>query len=130
MRPAKVLASLRIRAVSPEPILFAHINSRPRANFSQGTRHVALLRGRASALKDWCDGKSKKPFLDTWFILKQYKNCLTLFIAGISDYRSPLQSLRTHKSTVDSRYLKLEVGPEYSVRDSNSLRYPELKQRI
>ena len=43
MRIAKVQASLRIRAVSPEPTLFAE---------DQG-RHVALLnRDRACALKD------------------------------------------------------------------------------
>ena len=32
MRPAKVQASLRIRAVSPEPILFAHLCSRARGD--------------------------------------------------------------------------------------------------
>ena len=48
---AKVQASIRIRAVMPEPTLFADVCSRSRENFSQSTRHVALLIGRACTLK-------------------------------------------------------------------------------
>ena len=38
MRATKVQASQRIRAVSPEPMLFAHLNGRARVNFSQRTQ--------------------------------------------------------------------------------------------
>ena len=37
--------------VSPELIWFTHINSWPRGNFSQRTRHEALLHGQACRLK-------------------------------------------------------------------------------
>ena len=36
--------SVRLRAVSPEPVLFAHLSGRRRGNFSLRTRPVALLR--------------------------------------------------------------------------------------
>ena len=38
------------------------LSGRPRENFSQRTRYVVLLWGRACALKEWFDGKSKEPF--------------------------------------------------------------------
>ena len=51
MRTAKVLASLRIRTDSPEPMLFAHVRrGRPMGNFSQRT--VASIMDRACAMKD------------------------------------------------------------------------------
>ena len=34
-----------------EPMLFTLVSGKPMGNFSQGTRHVVLLRGRACALK-------------------------------------------------------------------------------
>ena len=52
MRTAKVQASLRIRAVSPEPLLFAHVIGRPRGNFSQRTRHVSWLRQSSRKVQD------------------------------------------------------------------------------
>ena len=45
MGTAKVQAGLRIRAVSPEPMLFAHISSWPRENLSLRTRH-GLAKGQ------------------------------------------------------------------------------------
>ena len=56
MLKAKIRASLRIRAVSQEPMQFAHVSSKPRENFFHRTRHVDLLKGRACALKDCFDG--------------------------------------------------------------------------
>ena len=41
MRAAKVQASLRIRAVSPEPLLLAHTSSESRGTFRQKARSVA-----------------------------------------------------------------------------------------
>ena len=45
MRAAKVQASLRIRAVSPEPSLLAHTSSESRGTFRQKTRSLAPLNG-------------------------------------------------------------------------------------
>ena len=51
MRAAKVQASLRIRAVSPEPPLLAHTSSESRGSFRQKARSPAPLNGWACAVK-------------------------------------------------------------------------------
>ena len=56
MRAAKVQASLRIRAVSPEPPLLAHTSSESRGTFRQKTRSLASLNGWACAVKICHDG--------------------------------------------------------------------------
>ena len=56
MRAAKVQASLRIRAVSPEPSLLAHKNSESRGTFRQKARSLASLNGWACAVKICHDG--------------------------------------------------------------------------
>ena len=56
MRAAKVQASLRIRAVSPEPSLLAHTSSESRGTFRQKTRSLAPLNGWACAVKTCHDG--------------------------------------------------------------------------
>ena len=56
MRAAKVQASLRIRAVSPEPSLLAHINSESSETFRQKARSLAPLNGWACAVKICHDG--------------------------------------------------------------------------
>ena len=56
MRAAKVQASLRIRAVSPEPSLLAHTNSESRGTFRQKARSLAPLNGWACAFKICNDG--------------------------------------------------------------------------
>ena len=56
MRAAKVQASLRIRAVSPEPSLLAHTSSESRGIFRQKTRSLAPLNGWACAVKICHDG--------------------------------------------------------------------------
>ena len=56
MRAAKVQASLRIRAVSPEPSLLAHTSSESRGTFRQKARSVAHLNGWACAVKICHDG--------------------------------------------------------------------------
>ena len=50
MRAAKVQASLRIRAVSPEPPLLAHTSSESRGTFRQKARSRAPLNGWARAV--------------------------------------------------------------------------------
>ena len=56
MRVAKVQASLRIRAVSPEPPLLAHTSSKSRGTFRQKARSLAPLNGWACAVKIYHDG--------------------------------------------------------------------------
>ena len=56
IRAAKVLASLRIRAVSPEPSLLAHTSSESRGTFRQKARSLAPLNGWACAVKVCHDG--------------------------------------------------------------------------
>ena len=56
MRAAKVQASLRIRAVSPEPSRLAHTSNESRGTFSQKARSLAPLNGWACAVKICHDG--------------------------------------------------------------------------
>ena len=56
MRAAKVQASLRIRAVSPEPPLLAHTSSESRGTFRQKARSLAPLNVWACAVKICHDG--------------------------------------------------------------------------
>ena len=56
MRAEKVQASLRIRAVSPEPPLLAHAGSESRGTFRQKARSLAPLNGWAYAVKICHDG--------------------------------------------------------------------------
>ena len=56
MRAAKVQASLRIRAVLPEPSLLAHTSSESRGTFRQKARSLAPLNGWACAVKICNDG--------------------------------------------------------------------------
>ena len=51
MGAAKVQASLRIRAVSPEPPLLAHTSSESRGTLRQKARSMASLNGCACAVK-------------------------------------------------------------------------------
>ena len=51
MRAAKVQASLRIRAVAPEPPLLAHTSSETRGTFRQKARSLAPLNGWACVVK-------------------------------------------------------------------------------
>ena len=56
MRAAKVQASLRIRAVSPEPPLLAHTSSESRGTFRQKARSLAPLNGWTCAVTICHDG--------------------------------------------------------------------------
>ena len=56
MRAAKVQASLRIRAVSPEPPLLAHTSSESRGIFKQKAKSLAPLNGWACTVKVCHDG--------------------------------------------------------------------------
>ena len=56
MRAAKVQASLRICAVSPEPSLLAHTSSESSGTFRQKARSLAPLNGWACAVEICHDG--------------------------------------------------------------------------
>ena len=56
MGAAKVQASLRIRAVSPEPSLLAHTSSESRGTLRQKARSLAPLNGWACAVEICPDG--------------------------------------------------------------------------
>ena len=68
MRAAKAQASLRIRAVSPEPPLLAHTSSESRGNLGQKARSLAPLNGLACAVKFVMTECSKTQILLTWLI--------------------------------------------------------------
>ena len=75
MRAAKVQASLRIRAVSPEPPLLAHTSSESRGTFRQKARSLAPLNGWACAVKICHDGMLEDKF--AWrgpYIFKEFWN--------------------------------------------------------
>ena len=56
MRAAKGQASLRIHAVSPEPLLFTHTSSESRGTFRQKARSLHPLNGWACAVTICHDG--------------------------------------------------------------------------
>ena len=61
MRAAKVQASLRIRAVSPEPPLLAQTSRESRVTFREKARSLAPLNVRACAVKICHDGMLEDP---------------------------------------------------------------------
>ena len=78
MRAAKVQASLRIRAVSPEPPLLAHTSSESRGTFRQKARSLAPLNGWACAIIICHDGMLEDTnSLEGAHIKCQWKKSLT-----------------------------------------------------
>ena len=98
MRAAKVQASLRIRAVSPEPSLLAHTSSESRGTFRQKARSLAPLNGCARAVTICHDGMLEDTnSLDgaQMIYLVSIQVCtvlfLTLKLCQISDMKSKFQ---------------------------------------
>ena len=60
-RPAKAQASLRIRAVSPEPSLFAHMKHGSRRRVRPKIRHLAPLDAYTCAFEEYVYGGRKVP---------------------------------------------------------------------
>ena len=83
MRAAKVQASLRIRAVSPEPSLLAHTSSESRGTFRQKARSLAPLNGWACAVKMCHDGmlEDKNSLDEAHFI-----RCICTLIGWVVNY--------------------------------------------
>ena len=74
MRAATVQASLRIRAVSPEPPLLAHTSNESRGTFRQKTKSLPPLNGWACAVKICHDGMLEDTnSLDTAHIILHLK---------------------------------------------------------
>ena len=77
MRAAKVQASLRIRAVSPEPSLLAHTSSETRGTIRQKARSLAPRNGWACAVKICHDGMLEDTnSLDGALLLFCAKDCI------------------------------------------------------
>ena len=95
MRAAKVQASLRIRAVSPEPPLLAHTSSESRGTFRQKARSLAPLNGWACAVKTCHDGMLE----DTNSLDAAHIKTVKQEFGGIKAYE--LQSAEGEKSLVN-----------------------------
>ena len=87
MRAAKVQASLRIRAVSPEPSLLAHTSIESRGTFRQKARFLAPLNGWACEVEICHDGmledtnslvgaQFKELVVPTFCWIKQVSSCV------------------------------------------------------
>ena len=113
MRAAKVQASLRIRAVSPEPSLLAHTSSESRGTFRQKARSLAPLNGWACAVKICHDGMLEDTnSLDAAHL---YLNTYTI-ICGM---KSPLFSINYFQSAFSDCW---EHSWNYDIsRDSTSV---------
>ena len=80
MRAAKVQVSLRIRAVSPEPLLLAHTSIESRGSFTQKARSLAPRNGWACAVKICHDGMLKDTnSLDPPHVIQQIKSLIRRF---------------------------------------------------
>ena len=108
MRAAKVQASLRIRAVSLEPLLLAHTSSESRGTFRQKARSLAPLNVWVCAVKVCHDGMLEDTNSLDGAHLKAYK--LDLSVAIIRPGRE-LSLLRVGALTVES----LMSNPSISV---------------
>ena len=86
MRAANVQASLRIRAVSPEPPLLAHTSSESRGTFRQKARSLAPLNGWACAVKICHDGmlEDTNSLDGAHIIVSKQKTCTSVLGAFVS----------------------------------------------
>ena len=83
-QPTKAQASLRIRAVSPEPLLFAHIKYGSRRRVQPKIRQLAPMDGCACAFEEWVYGVEK------------YHNLMSrlkLFLQDLSDLKETIDLL-------------------------------------
>ena len=101
MRAAKVQASLRIRAVSPEPPLLAHTSSESRGTFRQKTRSLAPLNGWACAVKVCHDGMLE----DTNSLGgAQITNSTCTLVAKAVDYVSPVKRICVFEHSIMTNF--------------------------
>ena len=114
MRAAKVQASLRIRAVSPEPPLLAHTSSESRANFRQKARSLAPLNGWACAVKICHDGMLE----DTNPLDVAHLTSFQLLFAG-------LHNINTKSKTIEPRHEKMCLRESLTRPDTNGPAQPQ-----
>ena len=88
MRAAMVQASLRNRAVSPEPSLLAHTSSESRGTFRQKARSLAPLNGWACAVEICHDGmlEDTNSLVGAHMALTCLQNKFVLIITSASTY--------------------------------------------
>ena len=112
MRAAKVQASLRIRAVSPEPSLLAHTSSESRGTFRQKARSIALLNGWACAVKICHDGMledtnsldgAKMKIDVAFFCFRKYSNFMNRALMASLDLFEQFFSLLKQSDDDDDR---------------------------
>ena len=125
MRAAKVQASLRIRAVSPEPPLLAHTSSESRGTFRQKATSLAPMNGWACAVKICHDGMLEDTnSLDGAHIVYAINLC----VARINCSNYDVQESRS-RYTVNHRLIYYETNlcvtlldyPRYGIYHLNSL---------
>ena len=116
MRAAKVQASLRIRAVSPEPSLLAHTSSETRGTFRQKARSLAPLNGWACAVKICHDGMLEDTnsldaahFISAW----RYKHFNPL--AALSEPQ--------HDKTNNMAYVPSDLPPSHLTNETKELHF-------
>ena len=119
MRAAKVQASLRIRAVSPEPPLLAHTSSESRRTVRQKARSLAPLNGWACAVKICHDGilEDTNSLDGAYLLTPEGMECILMRLHKLS-YLDDV--LRTGTSIQTSRPKGNDLSPEsYMPRRSN-----------
>ena len=93
MRAAKVQASLRIRAVSPEPPLLAHTSSESRGTSRQKARSRVPLNGWACAVKIFDDGmlEDKNSLDEAHFIVNSINTCTGVIFKAFQGFCNSLK---------------------------------------
>ena len=107
MRAAKVRASLRIHAVSPEPPLLAHTRRESRGTFKQKARSLAPLNGWACAVTICHAGMLEDKF--TW------RGSFNLLVLGIDHYIAIVKPLHCNR-LVSNRRTKVIISLIWIVR--------------
>ena len=108
MRAAKAQASLRIRAVSPEPSLLAHTSSESSGTFRQKARSLAPLNGWACAVGICHDGMLEDTNSLAGLIWQLRKYTLCGYIAATHYHR---KKTKKHIGLTFTHYRKF---PKYS----------------
>ena len=136
MRAAKVQASLRIRAVSPEPPLLAHTSSESRGTFRQKARSLASVNGWACAVKPCHDGMLEDTNSLDGAHLLSYCFCCEFIKQALNSYLKDLLPIKFsmitlfkpflwqhvtwlfHVISVDKKEHKAGHDPEQELKDS------------
>ena len=104
-QPAKAQASLRIRAISPEALLFAHIK------YGRRIGHLALLDGCACAFEEWVYGGRKVPKSHDMAHMDCVKENDQLINPAHDVFHCLIQLLTNISSTSSISYLVPGLGP-------------------